>query len=71
MESEADLLITTDRWKMTQSELLSLRAANARLVHQKGSLMDLLNRWQGALSAARGNVARAEKEIQEYIKNML
>jgi hypothetical protein len=72
MESEADaMMISTDKWHLSEQERQSLRAANARLVMEKGDLMNRLNRWQGIIGAVRGNVAKAEKEIQEYIKNML
>lgn len=71
MESEADMMISTDKYLLSEQERAALKAANARLVQEKNALAGMLNRWQGVIGAARGNIVKAEKEIQEYLKSVL
>ena len=72
MESEADtMLITTDRWKMSQQELASLRAANARLVMQNSKLTEYVNFGRDAMKSAMGNLVAWDTKVKQYIENMV
>ena len=72
MESEAaDMMISTDRYRLSQQELASLRAANARLVEEKNALYAMAERWQSILGAARGNISKAEKEVRDFLNGMV
>ena len=72
MESEADtMMITTDRWKLSEEERRQLRLANARLVAEKNAFYAMLDRWQGVLGAARGNISKAEKEVRDFLNGMM
>ena len=72
IESEANsMMVSTDKWLLSQEERAALKAANRRLVEEKNSLLGMLNRWQGIIGTARGNVAKAEKEMQEFLRSVL
>lgn len=72
MESEADtMMITTDRWKMTQEQLVQLRAANARLVAEKNFLLDLLRFGRDAAKSAVGNLVAFDAKVKKLFDNMV
>ena len=72
IESEADsMMISTDKWLLSEQERASLRAANARLVVEKNALYAMAERWQSILGAARGNISKAEKEVRDFLNGML
>ena len=62
------MYITTGRWQATQEQLAEMKRKHEEAIARERAARSKLNRWQGMLQAALGNVGQATKEMQEELK---
>lgn len=63
------MYITTGRWQATQDQLDLMKRKHEEAIERERKLRGKLNRWQGMLQAALGNVSKATKEMQEDLRD--
>lgn len=70
--SEVDsMMISTDKWRMNQQELASLRAANARLVTEKSVLLECIKFGRDAAKSAVGNLIAFDAKVKHLFDNVI